>query len=73
MAESWTRRHSNEWFGRVEKIGDRYVASAAGSEEVVLGSNHATLELAKARSDTDVRRANRRHQCSADCEPWHEG
>ena len=75
MADSWTRRHSNGWFGRVEKvsgIGDRYVASAARADEVILGSDHATPELAKARSDADVRRSTS-HQCSDACEPWHEG
>ena len=73
LRNSWRRKHSNGLFGRAEKIseiGDRYVAAAARSGEFVLGSDHATLELAKARSDADVQATG--HQCSADCEPWHE-
>ena len=75
MADSWTRKHSNDWIGWVEKeplLGNRYVASAAPAGESRSGSDHATLELAKVASDAAVRKASG-HRCSEACEPWHEG
>lgn len=72
MPDSWLRKHDNGLFGRVEKtsdIGDRYVASVGRSGEPTHGSHHATLELAKAKADADVRATG--HHCSDACEPWH--
>ncbi len=75
MAEAWKRKHSNGWFGWVErepKLGGRYVASAAPASKSRSGSHYKTADLAKAASDHAVRRQSG-HTCSSECEEWHEG